>query len=288
MCKRVCNKLAENEQMPVTSEIIQVETISEERASRCIQRVELLNKVRQDVLKHDKFDEWIGARCLPSADLPDWYVPGKHDCELVKAAARYGINRTEFYFVNDAEFSFKEYLERYMSHIEELMRVDNEAAGDDVAMHNVDPIQYYFQNQAKIQSSFKQWLSAYAGGGTQAKKEEPTDEPLKEEVKEEVSVSAKEEVKEEGKVEEADANKTITGKEGEDENENDTSKNQLMIDEESLVATPKKSPKKSPKNSPKTEEQSAAKTDEKEEVEKEKDEGDAEKKGDREEAKEKG
>ena len=39
-----------------------------------------------------------------SPDPPDWYIPFKHDAELVKAAALYGINRTEFYYVNDQEF----------------------------------------------------------------------------------------------------------------------------------------------------------------------------------------
>jgi chromodomain-helicase-DNA-binding protein 7 len=214
MCRKVCNKLSDNEQPPITNEIVQVETISEERASRCIQRVELLNKVRLDVLKHEKFAEWIVDKCMPSGDLPDWYVPGKHDCELVKAVARYGIQRTEFYFVSDAEFSFKEYLEKYMSHIEELMMRDNE--GVDEAMHNVDPIQYYFQNQGKIQVSFKHYLSKETSGNNTSEVES--------------SVKCKKE-------EENRNNNEL-------DNENDTSKNQLMIDE-SLHASPsKKSPKK--------------------------------------------
>lgn len=216
MCRKVCNKLSENEQPPITNEIVQVETISEERASRCLQRVELLNKVRHDVLRHEKFAEWIMDKCLPSGDLPDWYVPGKHDCELVKAAARYGIQRTEYFFVNDVEFSFKEYLEKYMSHIEDLMRHDNE--GLDEAAYNIDPIQYYFQNQAKIQVSFKQYLSKEMANcfGAASKVEDIN------EVKDEKSI-------------EVDLSKKC--KEECDE-ENDTSKNQLMIDES--LNSPKK------------------------------------------------
>jgi chromodomain-helicase-DNA-binding protein 7 len=221
MCRKVCNKLSDNEQPPITNEIVQVETISEERASRCIQRVELLNKVRLDVLKHEKFAEWIGDKCAPSGDLPDWYVPGKHDCELVKAVARYGIQRTEFYFVNDAEFSFKEYLEKYMSHIEELMQRDNEMLDDQEAMHNVDPIQYYFQNQGKIQVSFKQLLSKETSSSSNSGVVKETEDIKKVESNKE------------------DEEKENVNKNELDNDENDTSKNQLMIDE-SLQASPKK------------------------------------------------
>lgn len=150
---------------------IPVETISEERASRCLQRIDLLNKIRHDVLKSEHFDDWIMNRCAPSSDLPDWYVPGKHDRDLVQAAARYGITRTEFYYVQDGDFSFKRYLYKYMKHIEELMA--DEAASAVAAGHHIvddgddpvalarlqDPIQYYFQNQAKIQITFKEMLS---------------------------------------------------------------------------------------------------------------------------------
>lgn len=155
MCKKVCGKLDENDKdskLPAHLADMQVEVISEDRAMRCLQRVDMLNKVRQDVLKHKEFEAWM-ANCLPSPDLPDWWVNSKHDVELVKAAARYGITRTEYYYVLDGDFSFKEALNKYMSHIHELMRVENEEFKDPT--RNVDPIQYYFQNQAKIQHTLK-------------------------------------------------------------------------------------------------------------------------------------
>lgn len=140
-----------------------METISEERASRCLQRIDLLNKVRIDVLKSVNFDDWIMNRCAPSGDLPDWYIPGEHDRDLIRAAARYGITRTEFYYVQDADFSFKRYLYKYLKHIESLMIQDAALATSsdeerDLLVQNQDPIQYYFQNQAKIQVTFKELL----------------------------------------------------------------------------------------------------------------------------------
>jgi len=157
MCKKVCNKLNNEDIQPLTE--VQVEVISEERASRCIQRVELLNKIRQDVLKNENFVDWVSTRCKPSSDLPDWWICCKHDIELVKASAKYGITRTEFYFLNDSEFTFKESLTKYMKHIETLMNEDIvKLESDGTGVVNTDPIQYYFQNQSKIQLTFKEIL----------------------------------------------------------------------------------------------------------------------------------
>lgn len=152
MCKKVCNKLTDSDKLPIHLQDLQVEVISEERATRCIQRVELLNKVRQDVLKHKNFSEWM-TKCMTASDLPDWYLPVKHDIELVQAAARYGVTRTEYYYVIDSDFTFKESINKYMSHIHSLMQTENEKFMDPA--RNIDPIQYYFQSQAKIQVTFK-------------------------------------------------------------------------------------------------------------------------------------
>lgn len=64
-----------------------VEPISEERASRCLQRVELLNKIREEILGHPELDERLKL-CQPSMDLPDWWVCGKHDKDLLIGAAK--------------------------------------------------------------------------------------------------------------------------------------------------------------------------------------------------------
>jgi chromodomain-helicase-DNA-binding protein 7 len=175
MCKRVCNKMSQEECDQALAAIppeqqVQVEQITEERASRCLQRVDFLNRVRgPELAKHEKFAEWLDdAQLLPgSPDLPDWYMPGRHDRDLVKAASRYGITRTEHYYLNDPEFSFREYLDKYMRHIERMMDEDNEKAaksGESILLdeqeqpirRHTDPVQYYFQNQVRIQHTFRQ------------------------------------------------------------------------------------------------------------------------------------
>ena len=165
MCKKICHKLTDDDKLPPHLVDFQVEVISEERATRCIQRVDLLNKVRQDVFNNQKFEEWI-LNCLPSPDLPDWWIACKHDADLIRAACRYGITRTEYYYVIDTQFTFKEYLNKYMVHIDKLMHAENKEFNDPT--RNIDPIQYYFQNQSKIQMTFKNLLR---------KSEEKTTEP---------------------------------------------------------------------------------------------------------------
>ena len=62
-----------------------VEPITEERASRCMARIELLNKIRESVLWHDQLDEHLKL-CRMSNDMPDWWKPGEHDKELLIGA----------------------------------------------------------------------------------------------------------------------------------------------------------------------------------------------------------
>lgn len=66
---------------------IYVEPISEERASRSLARIDLLNKIRTETLAHPKFDERVKL-CQTSYDLPSWWICGKHDKDLLRGAAR--------------------------------------------------------------------------------------------------------------------------------------------------------------------------------------------------------
>merc|ERR1712062_873604 len=44
--------------------------------------------------------------CQPSSDMPAWWVPGKHDKELLMGMNRHGLSRCEIHILNDKEFSF--------------------------------------------------------------------------------------------------------------------------------------------------------------------------------------
>lgn len=56
--------------------------ITEERATRTLYRIEVLNRIRLDALPHKDFEERLKL-CEASVDLPTWWEPGRHDKELL-------------------------------------------------------------------------------------------------------------------------------------------------------------------------------------------------------------
>jgi len=61
--------------------------ITEERANRCLARIDLLNKIREQILWHP----WLDARlalCQSSSYLPQWWICGQHDKDLLIGAAK--------------------------------------------------------------------------------------------------------------------------------------------------------------------------------------------------------
>jgi len=64
-----------------------VEPITEERANRCLARIDLLCKIREQILHNPLLDDRIGL-CQPSGDMPEWWVCGVHDRDLLVGAAR--------------------------------------------------------------------------------------------------------------------------------------------------------------------------------------------------------
>ncbi|XP_060056944.1 chromodomain-helicase-DNA-binding protein 7 isoform X3 [Erinaceus europaeus] len=106
MCRRVCRMPAKpDDEPPDLSSII--EPITEERASRTLYRIELLRKIREQVLHHPQLGERLKL-CQPSLDLPEWWECGRHDRDLLVGAAKHGVSRTDYHILNDPELSFLE------------------------------------------------------------------------------------------------------------------------------------------------------------------------------------
>uniref|UniRef100_A0A9J8A899 Chromodomain helicase DNA binding protein 6 n=1 Tax=Cyprinus carpio carpio TaxID=630221 RepID=A0A9J8A899_CYPCA len=112
MCRTACRLPPRKDEGNVDTSLF-VEPITEERAARTLYRIELLRKVREQVLRH----LLLGARlqlCRPSLYLPVWWECGKHDRDLLIGVAKHGLSRTDFYILNDPQLSFLEAHRNYV------------------------------------------------------------------------------------------------------------------------------------------------------------------------------
>ncbi|XP_024124936.1 chromodomain-helicase-DNA-binding protein 6 isoform X4 [Oryzias melastigma] len=112
MCRTAC-KLPPRKEEGLGEAGVFVESLTEERAARTLYRIELLRKVREQVLRHPLLSARLQL-CRPSLYLPVWWEPGKHDRDLLMGAARHGLNRTDFYILNDPQLSFLEAHRNYV------------------------------------------------------------------------------------------------------------------------------------------------------------------------------
>ncbi|KAM4704795.1 chromodomain-helicase-DNA-binding protein 7 isoform 2-T2 [Rhinophrynus dorsalis] len=104
MCRRVC-RMATKPDEDTCDLASMIEPITEERASRTLYRIELLRKIREQVLNHPQLNERLKL-CQPSFDLPEWWECGKHDRDLLVGAAKHGVSRTDYHILNDPDLSF--------------------------------------------------------------------------------------------------------------------------------------------------------------------------------------
>ena len=65
-----------------------VEAVSKEKADRVLERVDFLTKLREEVVTRQDLGEVLEEHAELALDLPEWWVPGKHDHDLVVGAAR--------------------------------------------------------------------------------------------------------------------------------------------------------------------------------------------------------
>lgn len=64
-----------------------VEPLSEERARKVLDRMDLMSKIREEILQHPKLDDRLKL-CKTSADMPEWWIPGRHDRDLLVGVAK--------------------------------------------------------------------------------------------------------------------------------------------------------------------------------------------------------
>ena len=102
MCERTCRRTTiPDEDLPA----VYVEQISEDRASRTLFRIQLLDRIRRECLVHANLEKRLKL-CQNSPDLPVWWIPGKHDKELLMGMHRHGLSRCEIHILNDPDLTF--------------------------------------------------------------------------------------------------------------------------------------------------------------------------------------
>uniref|UniRef100_A0AAX7UNN7 DNA helicase n=1 Tax=Astatotilapia calliptera TaxID=8154 RepID=A0AAX7UNN7_ASTCA len=109
MCRTACKLPPRKEEGTVYDKY----PLTEERAARTLYRIELLRKIREQVLRHPLLSARLQL-CRPSLYLPVWWESGKHDRDLLIGAARHGLSRTDFYILNDPQLSFLEAHRNYV------------------------------------------------------------------------------------------------------------------------------------------------------------------------------
>jgi chromodomain-helicase-DNA-binding protein 7 len=64
-----------------------VEPLSDDRARKVLDRMDLMTKIREEILVHPKLDEKLKL-CKTSADMPEWWIPGRHDRDLLVGVSK--------------------------------------------------------------------------------------------------------------------------------------------------------------------------------------------------------
>lgn len=134
MCKRQAGEKLLEEERGLEGLI---DDIGEDHAKLILDRLELLSKLRE-IAKHPKLEERLKL-CENNIDTPDWWEPGKHDRELVRAVLKYGLYRSDQYILNDSEFPFADSEKQYVRSLEVLksFKFDNPADLFKLAMSEI-------------------------------------------------------------------------------------------------------------------------------------------------------
>ncbi|XP_014399587.1 PREDICTED: chromodomain-helicase-DNA-binding protein 7 isoform X4 [Myotis brandtii] len=159
MCRRVCRMPTKPDDEP--PDLSMIEPITEERASRTLYRIELLRKIREQVLHHPQLGERLKL-CQPSLDLPEWWECGRHDRDLLVGAAKHGVSRTDYHILNDPELSFLDAHKNF---------AQNRGPGN---MSALNPLAVGFGQTPAVVSSASAHIQEEKGTGqTEGKGEEP-------------------------------------------------------------------------------------------------------------------
>merc|ERR1712038_644257 len=111
MCEKLTGKKRSSKQETFS---VTPEPITEEKANKVLERLDMFKNLRQEIVTHPNLDERL-LLALDNQDLPEWWIPGKHHRDLLFGVAKHGIIRMEFHILNDQELSFQDIMKRHLS-----------------------------------------------------------------------------------------------------------------------------------------------------------------------------
>merc|ERR1719367_1053798 len=209
MCERLTGKKKSSKQESFS---VSPEPIAEEKAAKVLERLDMFKKLRQDIVKHSSLDERL-LLALDNQDLPDWWIPGKHDRDLLLGVARHGIIRMEFHILNDQELSFQDIMKRHLSgesmidkkekKLYEEMRANVAAARKEAIKDEKEDIKEEEADKKDEEVSEKEKEPKEEKAVRDPKEEEKEEEEQKEEVKSEDTKEEKSDDKKESEKSEA-------------------------------------------------------------------------------------
>ena len=208
---------------------LQIEAIDENKAKKILARVELIRVIREEVLDHSKLDERM-LLCEPACDLPNWWISGKHDKDLLQGVARHGMARMDYSLLNDPDLSFKDILKR---HVCSEPLVDKKAVAE------------YEKARAKAKSDTKSDSTKLDEDADETKStKEDTEDKEADNVDENDDKKA---------ADDEDADETKDDEKKDDDSNKDASKEDIDKGEESSASTPKKKDKEPAAEKPSSE-----------------------------------
>ena len=242
MCKRVNGRrlTEEEENLPIS-----VDPISEERASRCLARIDLLSKIREEILTHPELEERLQL-CQHSMDLPDWWVCGKHDRDLLVGAAKYGLNRLDFNLANDPELSFVELFKQLDANEEKNMEsmettkteTKTEEICENPKENETDSKQMVIKEENLSESEIKDKPNVKSDDNIDDEEVNTTEKPIEDKSNDKESDDMKTDIKDNNEI-----NSEL--KEDSKETENEEKDNQIKEEEEDDQKDAKESPEES-------------------------------------------
>lgn len=152
-----------------------IDPITEERASRTLYRIELLRRIREQVLPHPLLSERLKL-CQPSPDLPEWWECGRHDRDLLLGASKHGVSRTDYHILNDTTLGFLEAHQRYISQRGSGVGIGTLGEPSKVGVGTVEPTSAPLLTPAELAAAAAAAREAVVKGEEEEEKEIKTEE----------------------------------------------------------------------------------------------------------------